>query len=416
MIEEKKLPFYFVVFICLVTMNFWSFRLIPEVAYNFAELGLTIVLIFIFINYYRIISQLHLPFWRNIKVFLIISVLLGSIAAFVFHDQAFHYSLWRQRSHFLWLLYPVLHLLGVSPKKLVNMMILFGAVWCVLNIFQQLTYPVYWFASRVEGENAKEELLRAGVYRFMPNLFHYGMFLGFYCYQKFLDEKRLLYALGIVLTLLGFYYFGTRQFIFGFVVCMIIFTFLHRGSSKIFGLVLLGFIALFIFSYQEQILGGFIDMTNTQLQNEEYIRFLSADFFLYEYWPHWMAVFTGNGLAYIESSFGKETEYIHNVLGFYASDVGIIGSLNNFGIFYVINVFILLWRISKTKFNNPSNIYLKLFAINAVLLILLTEYFMIASAIPFWCIILYLIDRDAEDAEFTDDALITNKQDYEYKI
>ena len=392
--NEKKLPFYFVVYVCLITMHIWSFTLIPEGVFNVFELATIIILIFITFHERNKIASLELPYWKNIKYFLFISFVLGSVGAFVFHYQGFHYSIWRQRTALFWLLYPVLHLFKVSPKKLIKMMLVLGFVWCILNIVQQFTYPKYLFASRTEEGPDSEELLRAGVYRFMPNIFQYGLFLGFYSYQKFLEKKKLIYVLALLLTLLGFYYYGTRQFIAGLGACLIIFTFLQKGKNRIFGIVLFTIIVYVVYSYQDLILGNFIELTNNQVQDDDYIRIVAANFFLFEYWPHWSAIFTGNGLAYIDSAFGKETAYIHEVYSFFATDVGIIGSFNSYGIFYVINIFVVLIKMLRTKFKNPSNNYLKLFSINALLLIILTDYFMSSTVIPFWCIIMYLIDRD----------------------
>src|ERR1700754_598223 len=108
--NEKKLPFYFVVYVCLITMHIWSFTLIPEGVFNVFELATIIILIFITFHERNKIASLELPYWKNIKYFLFISFVLGSVGAFVFHYQGFHYSIWRQRTALFWLLYPVLHL------------------------------------------------------------------------------------------------------------------------------------------------------------------------------------------------------------------------------------------------------------------------------------------------------------------
>jgi hypothetical protein len=179
-------------------------------------------------------------------------------------------------------------------------------------------------------------------------------------------------------------------------VCLIIYSVMQKGGTKLIAISVLILASWLIFTYKDLLFGGYIEMTSRQLEGDDYIRFQSGKYFLLEYWPSWLTVITGNGLSFIGSQYGKEIEHLKNFNGYYTSDVGIIGSLNTLGIFYVLNVFWMLFNMLRIKLAIDSDRYLKLVALNALLLILLTDYFLAPYVIPFWCMILYLLDKSAQ--------------------
>src|SRR5690606_31568872 len=103
-----------------------------------------------------------------------------------------------------------------------------------------------------------------------------------------------------------------------------------------------------------------IEITNDQLDNDDYIRFLSADYYLNEYWPHWSTKLLGNGRAHGLSEYGEEMALLTD-LGFHRSDVGIIGTYNEFGIFYIINIAMFYFFGLFAKIREKKDKYLKIF-------------------------------------------------------
>jgi hypothetical protein len=139
-----------------------------------------------------------------------------------------------------------------------------------------------------------------------------------------------------------------------------------------------------------------IEMTTTQVSDEDYIRILSANFYLYEYWPHWTARLIGNGPAHGDSGYGQEIEQLQSYLTFYRADIGIIGVFNSLGIFFVFNI---LWVNLKgifLKLKNQKDKYLKVFFFYFTSLLLLSTSYETMAVIPFFCFIFYLIDKSWE--------------------
>ena len=81
--------------------------------------------------------------------------------------------------------------------------------------------------------------------------------------------------------------------------------------------------------------------------------------------------------------------------GFYRSDVGMFGTANMLGIFFVITyVFLLV----KAQLHSVSK-YLKYNYLSILMVLPLADYSYHPSYIPFLCIILYLTDCEYKEAK-----------------
>lgn len=124
---------------------------------------------------------------------------------------------------------------------------------------------------------------------------------------------------------------------------------------------------------------------------------LSANFFLNEYWPSWVTKIIGNGPDIKGGSYGDEIDAVRKYLHFYRSDVGIIGSYNLWGIFYVINVIWVIVKGLKSKYYDRNNQYLRLFFFNTLMILIINETFDSPATIPWYCFIFYLIDKTYQE-------------------
>ncbi len=345
---------------------------------------------------YNKIHSNRLLFKYNVHFFLWIPF-LSAYGALLYHHQPISLSLLILRTNFYWLLYFVLHIFNLPKQKIINLMIFIGSVWIFLTIIQQFTYPHYYFYSRDDND---QSIYRAGVYRFMVTGHQYGDFVLFYFFYNFLITRKIIPLVFVFFGLLGFYYYGTRQFALSAVICMIISAFFVKGMHRIYILIFLGCAALLILNFRDQLFGQYVEMTSDQLKYGDDIRLVSANFFLTEYWPSKLARLIGNGTAYASSRYGKEISNINLYFHFYRSDVGIIGAFNQFGILYVLNILWVNIKGLAGKYYNYETKYLRLFFLNALILIFLSEYYSNPAVIPFYCFILYLTDKSLEETRY----------------
>lgn len=390
-INKRTLQYLFIVLVTLISIRFWSFQGIPDGIYDAFDLLMIGALVLI-VLYYTLIEpkKYYSIFKANVCWFLILPLVSG-IGAYIYHDQSFVDSLLILRFNLYWLLYFVLHIFDVSPRKIVNLMVVIGCVWAGLTIFQQFTYPHYLFYTRSDGDS---EILRAGVYRFMLYRHHYGMFLVLFFLYKFLVTKRSKYFLFVFFGLIGFYFFGTRQFLAATIICMGIVFLIHNPGRKAIALFSISLFFGVLYSFSDVLLGKFIEITNEDF-NENNIRLLAADFYFYEYWPDdWFAKVIGNGVHYYSNTeYGKEVTYYEEELGLYRSDVGIIGTYNAFGILYLLNLIWYNMKGLKNKYYTKGTVFLKTIFISSLILLPLTVYYNQPSAIPFFCFVSYIVEK-----------------------
>ncbi len=399
-IEEKKelTKFGIVALTALVSIKLWSFNKLSEGKLNLLEIMILVGLLATVIYGYNKIHKKKLIFKYNVHFFIWIPF-LSAYGALLYHHQSMSLSILVLRTNFYWLLYFVLHIFNIPKQKVINLMIFIGAVWIFLTVIQQFTYPHFYFYNRDDND---QSIYRAGVYRYMISGHQYGDFILFYFFYNFLITRKITSLFFVFLGLLGFYFYGTRQFALSAVLCMCISVFFVKGMLRIYVIMLLTIVSALIFNYKDQLFGQYLELTADQLKYGDDIRMLSANFFLTEYWPSRFARLIGNGTAYASSRYGKEVVNINLYLHFYRSDVGIIGAYNQFGLLYVLNILWVNIKGLTGKYFNYESSYIRLFFLNALLLIVLSEYYSNPTVIPFYCFILYLADKSFEEKILTE--------------
>ncbi len=309
-VKNTTVTFGFVVLVTLVSINLWSFQAIEHGTFQILEVLVLTALTLVVVTNSRILFNRHLYFKNSVHFFLWIP-LLSIFGAYIYHDQQFNLSLLLLRTNFYWLFYFALHAFEISKKQIIQLLIGVGGVWIFLTVVQQFTYPTYYFYSRGE-EN--QSIFRAGVYRYMLSGRQYGLFFLLYFFYKYLTTSKFKNLLLVFCGLIGFYYYGTRQFALGAAACMLVAVLLLRGTAKWKYLLLITVVVMLSIPFVDLLFGSYIEMTNQQMEYDDDIRLRSARFFFYEYWPHWGAKILGNGRAHEAVAYGREMDYITTVL------------------------------------------------------------------------------------------------------
>ncbi|RYX98799.1 hypothetical protein EON78_04470, partial [bacterium] len=199
-------------------------------------------------------------------------------------------------------------------------MIFSGSAWALLTIVQQFTYPNFYFFTR-DGEDG-QEFFRAGVYRFMIDSHYFGLFLVIYCFYNSISVLKLKFVFFTLLGLVGYYYYSTRQYAIAALICMLVSTFYQRGRVKTYSILGFSAFVIVLIYFKEVLFDSYIQMTNDQLSQNDDIRILSAKFFLFDYWPHWLTFLIGNGQEHMSSNYGEQINYYNSFRGYFKSDVG----------------------------------------------------------------------------------------------
>ncbi|RZL46161.1 MAG: hypothetical protein EOP00_15820, partial [Pedobacter sp.] len=339
--------FIYIGLVSLISFHFWSYHGIPERIYQILEILVSTSLLFICLLNFEKLKNSFSQFKINVLLFISLP-LLSMFAAMAFHGQSLFLSFFALKTIFFWLLYYVLHIFNIPVIKLVKLMTFIGVTWALITIIQNYTYPHFWFYNR-NGED-DQEFIRAGKYRFMIDPLHFGLFIILYFYNQYLLTKRSILFTFVIIGLVGFYYYTTRQFIVGAVACMVIAYISQEGKNKIFSMLIIAITCGLLVYLKDLLFGEYIEITSDQLNSSDDIRLLSLNFWLFEYWPNWITVLIGNGFEHSSSNYGKEMLKVNLEYGYYRTDIGIFGTLSYFGIFYVINLLASLFKGLRNKY------------------------------------------------------------------
>jgi hypothetical protein len=257
-----------------------------------------------------------------------------------------------------------------------------------LELFQQLTYPNYWFSGREVMETTGDLEIRLGLYKFYMTGINLVILAAFYCWDRLLKNfnKRLLYL--FIFLIIGIYAFLARKMDFSFIICIAISYFLTKKRKWYYGFLILTFFSL-LYIYSDKIFGDFIEKTQSELSDDDFIRFQSMGFYL-NYFDDPLTLILGNSREYGDSAYG---EYVHSIqenLHFYRADIGVLAHFSYYGLIGLIPI--ILFVIFLIKKWTVLPLYIKLYFIfNGIQIIMAFPLNSVIGSFTF-TIVLYLME------------------------
>lgn len=240
-----------------------------------------------------------------------------------------------------------------NPKDIMAVVLVCSILWTLIEVIQQFSYPMYWFATRDEmgSLNASALEQRNGIWRFMIEPWFVGTLGSIYCicnyFQNKQSKKWLLFSL---ISLVGVYLYQTRVVIGALVAVLIIcYLFEIKSSNIIRNLVLaLVVITLIVINFDSLFGEMFVNTASQFDRKEEDIRTLDLAFWGVEYFPNDLCRIFGNGNPYYNSSYGLEIEKF-NSMGFYRVDVGLVGDYNMYGGLYLVVMALTFYKLFRCR-------------------------------------------------------------------
>ena len=410
----KRLVIFFVV---ITSMELFNIIFLGKSLIKIAELaGIGVVLLIILLqSVYNREEGFKLNFkWEILLIF--ISIILSMLMAYSGHNQSFSITAVAQRFMYFYFFYFALHLIRISDVDLKQMFIYLAVVHTIFYMLQFAAYPTILFDIKVSDSRGTLRIFLAGL--------SYLILAYFYVLNNLFKD----FSIG-KLALLFFFFsvfilMGTRQIIISMFLLTIINVLLSKRVKSKFLILMLVVLATIpiIIMFQDIFLNL---LTVSQEQSEdvgEDTRVRAATFFLTELFPNNLAYFTGNGVSSANSGYGVMIQMYMDLYGFYQSDIGLLGDYCNFGVLFVIAVFILIIRILLMKLDQ-SHMFIKYFYIT-VLLTLFTGGgpFARGDSIVTICMTLYIIDVfqhnkkvDEEESEADETDEIDDPENSEYQ-
>lgn len=261
-----------------------------------------------------------------------------------------------------------------NPRDIMTVVLVCSILWTLIEVVQQFSYPMYWFATRNEMGTLNATALerRNGIWRFMIEPWFVGTLSSIYSlcnyFQNKQSKKWLFFSL---ISLVGVYLYQTRVVLGALVAVLIICYFLETKSRNIMRSVVLAIIVVFLIVENFDFLfGEMLENTANQFDNNENdIRTLGLALWGVEYFPNDLCRIFGNGYPYYSSSYGLEIERFAR-MGFFRVDVGLVGDYNMYGALYIVVVVLTYCKLFKFRK------YIDNYALYAFLAVLVGSFIM----------------------------------------
>jgi hypothetical protein len=279
----------------------------------------------------------------------------------------------------------MLHLIKPDPKELERIFIFYAVIFIVFYILQYLVYPTKIFNVGMQIDRGTIRIGLAGV--------AFTSIAYFLLLQRFLTENKVRDLLICMLILLVTILLGGRQLIFVLLFMTIIYLVMSKRIKNrlvIYTLILIALIPLYFIFFN--IFQEIFEQTLVNLDSgSEDIRVKAYRFFLMKSFPNTLSFITGNGVPSPTSSYGKNMEIITSRFHYYISDIGIIGNYFYFGMFFLIGVLMLFWRVFTAKLL-PEHNYIKYLFASLIVMLPMGGGFTYGEFIFMLTIVLYLVD------------------------
>jgi len=389
-----------------------------------------IIIILLFIWYSKCYSYIHFPFdatiygWishiiefsmlgivlinfkklqKNKNINLAIPIILLVLATFcsilttsIYNGQPMFDYFIKISWWFAFAFYFILHILEVERKQLLNLIIILSSIYVIIKITEQFTYPNIWFYDREFDENTGDMEMRNGFWRIIVGGAGIFYLAFFYKLENSLAKFRILNSIYIPIGLFVIYLELGRMFYAMSAITFIIIYFQHLKGSRYILYLSLSIIATIIFyNYYEILFGEMLQITNEQLTDSNYIRWLSYAHYWNESIQNIPIFLFGNGQP-VSGAYQQSMTFLQKGDRLFISDIGIIGELFEFGAIFIMAFIyfgIRVWHFS----NMCQRRYLFARIVPVLIFSIVMSSFQGGGAVFIWAITAYLIDLELKD-------------------
>jgi hypothetical protein len=376
-----------IAFVILASLSMYEPVFIPENIIKFLELGVPVFMLLLVILFYVYDKSFHFQhLFRFEMILILIAVMISMCAAFFFHHQKFTITAVTQRFIYFFFGYSFLHALKPKPEELTRMIVYFGIVYIVFYLLQMLLYPFMLFNIGVLVERGTTRIFVPGSgYLFLAYIICLGLFIKTFHYKYFF----MCLASMIIFVLLG-----TRQVIAPAVIIAILMVLLSKKVKSRFVIIILSIcIVIPLYFLFKDIFVSMFEVSQKQISNfNQDVRYRAVFFYLFEFFPNKLSYLTGNGVPSSLSPYGIKVNAFQKALGYFQSDIGIIGDYAKFGILIAIAEISLCIRVLTFKLSEGYQ-FIKYYFFALLITIFLSDGpFSTAENIFIICLLLYMID------------------------
>lgn len=267
------------------------------------------------------------------------------------------------------------------------------AIFAIQSIQQFFPYQAM-FGVLDNAEYAHTELeQRNGLYRFRvgsTGIFTFPVL--FLAWVRVLSGKNTRQMLLLLAMLASIYLMLTRQIMATTLITLFlgIFLFKLKPNKWVMFAMYVGMIAVLVLNF-DAIFGSLVEQSAQELDNDNYIRFLSGEYFLNESLKSPMVFFFGHSVPSGGSAYDKFINDLGEYLGFYSSDVGAIGAAYVFGYIYTAMFYVIVYYVL-VRYRKSIPAYLQMSVLAMTIYSIMIFNIRTSFGAIGWSMLLYLCD------------------------
>ncbi|MBR4920434.1 MAG: hypothetical protein IKZ62_03835 [Prevotella sp.] len=240
------------------------------------------------------------------------------------------------------------HYLKLKYSFVFQMLLYISLFFTAVEIIEQFTYPNYLFCGRIEKEDNTTVEQRMGIWR----MYVYGIYCCMLCFtlllQKILDGKNLMENVAfIIVVFVGIVFFVARKNIYAAVSVVALGFLFGKGKSSFLPKLFLAALLIALFYILPNIMIDLNEKSANELGNDDFIRFIAARHFIYDFNGSPLYYLFGAGIPYGESALSAKISQLSEYYKIYQSDCGFIGYFSKVGIIGLLPYILIFYKIIK---------------------------------------------------------------------
>lgn len=326
--------------------------------------------------------------------------LLSIIPAIMYEGQSLSNAIINMTQQSMFLLYFTLHIIKLSKKELVQIIMTLGIVYCLIKVAEQITYPTMYFCqlARIDKFTGDVEM-RNGFWRIIIAGGGCATIMTYMCFERYINERKTKLLIFVVLGLASIFLNLSR---IGFVSCLLTMILIYmkdlsntKNLSRLFGVAIVGVI---IMENLDILVGAdMLGETSDQLNDDDYVRWIAYDYFFHESLVNPIVFLLGHG-PIAGTALAEELAMLIKEEGLYLSDIGIVGELYTYGlVFCIAEIYFFIYIMKRVKKVRWLFAYLLPSLVFLIMIPKLTG----ANAYINFSIMLYLADLQIREKELS---------------
>lgn len=287
-------------------------------------------------------------FFRKEYILLYLSLVSCAISSSILYGQSYLDSIKVSLPYFFgWSFYLLALRFKLGTNTIFKVLLLYSIFYTLIEMVQQLTYPIYWFCGRIEAEGEISLENRMGLWRFTLDGLNICILCFTLIFHRVISNKgmRIKNIILLLFVFIGIVFSVARKDIYACMLAMGVGIFFTKGRygvlSKFFLAIIVASIVVLSFNYMTDL----NEQAVAELDNEDFVRFVAMKFFFFDMNSSPIYYLFGAGVPNHESELGKTIEYLSEVFGYFQTDVGVVGYMSKVGLFGLLPYFMIAYKI-----------------------------------------------------------------------